>query len=462
MSKRRRQSEEYELTDYPELNKRDRKIYNDVKDQIKAEEPTILSVLTVPLLPEDKLNLFRLYEVYHHIPDDTSMEKYETRKEFIQELEHAQKRYKDYHRYSENEHKEIDELNKIIINNDIEYTIVKLPTNLKNRQVIYGEYKRMLSLSSHDDEKSKLQTWLKWATSLPYDRKSISHIFDLQYVHKRLNEELYGMNKVKEQILIFLNTKQTNPDAENLSLGLLGPPGCGKTTIVRLLADILQYPLEQISLGGIQSADFLRGHSYTYIGGQPGEIVKKLCRMGVNDGILFFDEYDKVENEEMISTLLHITDKSQNNRFHDNYLSGIDIDLSHLWFVYSMNTRKKNNAKDDRVFYIELETYTEEDKFFIVRDYLLKKAQKSLNWAMNSIVFNDEVIRTLIKMYSPVEITSIRPLEDAVFSICRKINFLLTQQDKNGKLPFHCSFNLERKIKLPFRVDMNDLELLLD
>lgn len=465
--------DEEELLDYPELQKCDKKIKAElslVQEEIHKTEPNIVRILETPLLLADKVALYQHFEVYRNIPDDVSIEKLEARKEVQKLFRESIIRYKQYSRYTEEEHKnfetEIDQLERTNETEEMKYAILRLLTNDKNKRVIYSEYKRMLEMSVIDDERSKIQTWLKWAVSLPYNKmttsqnESVSQI--LFNVRTRLNEELYGMNKVKEQILVFLNTKLTNPQMGKMSLGLLGPPGCGKTTIIRILADVLHFPLEHISLGGVHSPDFFKGHSYTYIGAQPGEIVKRLTKMGAKDGILFFDEYDKVENEEVSSALLHITDSSQNSKFHDNYLNGIDIDLSNLWMIFSMNKRTIGSAKDDRIFYITLDSYSQEDKFLIVKDYLLKKAIKFMNWTIGSVIFSDESIRFIVSQLSPENSSSIRPLEDSVFSIIRKINFLLCHQDKKGKLIFSSSFDIKRKVKFPFVVERNEIELFLD
>ena len=161
------------------------------------------------------------------------------------------------------------------------------------------------------------------------------------------------MADIKEQILLFINSKLLNPDMKGCCLGLIGPPGTGKTSIARIIAEVLDYPFEQISFGGVTNTEFIKGHDFTYIGSQPGIIAKSLTRMKYKNGILFFDEYEKISaNKDIVSTLLHITDPSQNNTFRDQYLSDITIDLSSIWFIYSMNEFPEDSALKDRIYSI--------------------------------------------------------------------------------------------------------------
>jgi ATP-dependent Lon protease len=321
----------------------------------------------------------------------------------------------------------------------------------------------MTHLTASDDELPKVRNWLNWALTLPHDtikeinfnRQQLTNF--LQKVASRMDEELYGMHKVKEQILIFLNSRIINPKMQKCSLGLLGPPGCGKTSIVRLLAEILDFPLQQISLGGIQSPEFLKGHQSVYIGSGPGEIARCMCRMGAKNGIIFFDEYDKVsDNKEVCASLLHITDASQNNKFQDNYLSTITIDLSHLWFVYSMNHRPTDDALADRIFYVEMNGYDQNDKFLIVKEYLLRRAHSNMGWRPNSVRVEDEAIYYLVEKVSPSSQLGIRSLDHAVSTICNKLNFIYHQQGN-----FKTSFALEGKLTFPFVLKKDKIDMFL-
>lgn len=461
---------------YPELQKADRKQMHELElttQEVEMSQPNIFILLNTKMLRKDKADLLELFEAYMNIPEEISLDKIELKKTYNETFKRAIIKYKQYKKYTKKEHEEfskkLEDLEQYDEKEEMKYDILNLDTNDSNRQKIYNEYRRMLNMSFSDDELPKLKNWLKWALKLPHDtlktipykKRELTQF--LQKVSMELNEKLYGMEKVKEQILIFLNSRIVNPRLKKCSLGLIGRPGTGKTYITRVLADILNYPFEQISLGGIRSPEYLKGHQYTYIASEPGEIVKCLCRMKAKNGILFFDEYDKIsENKEVCSALLHITDSVQNDRYSDNFLSGITIDLSYLWFFYSMNERPSDDALADRIFYIEIPSYTQKDKFFIVKDYLIRRAVDNVGWNSNSLIFNNDAIEYLIERVSPPEEAGIRTLEYYVFTIANKLNFLFHHQTGRGKLNgFHTSFELGRKIKFPFIIQKKDIDVLI-
>jgi ATP-dependent Lon protease len=247
------------------------------------------------------------------------------------------------------------------------------------------------------------------------------------------------------------------------SLGLIGAPGTGKTMISRLLAKVLEFPFEQISLGGISNPDFLKGHQYTYIGAEPGEIAKCMKRMQYKNGILFLDEFDKIsENKYIYSSLLHITDPMQNSEFRDNFLSDITIDLSYLWFIYSMNKLPTDSALKDRVYIIEVPGYNLDDKIHILRDYLFPKALKNINKHEDSIIIHHDIAKYLVEKVSYPEDEGVRTLEQNVNTIVNKIDFLVQHNDKKGKInSFNLSFDLNKQIQYPVKLTKQIIDIML-
>ena len=218
------------------------------------------------------------------------------------------------------------------------------------------------------------------------------------------------------------------------------------TKISRLLADVLDYPFEQISIGDI---GYIKGHDHVYIGSRPGIIIESLKRMKCKNGILFFDEYEKLcSNNDIKSILLQITDPTQNHDFRDNYLNELTIDLSHLWFIYSMNELPEDKALQDRLYVIRIDGYNQKDKISIVQNYLLPKMLKMLNFDATDVIISDDVCRHLINKVSSEDDRGIRVLERSVNELCSKLCFIMTTQDDGIPL----SFNLDKRIEFPINV----------
>uniref|UniRef100_A0A6C0D0Y9 AAA+ ATPase domain-containing protein n=1 Tax=viral metagenome TaxID=1070528 RepID=A0A6C0D0Y9_9ZZZZ len=453
------------------LKKIDPDAYNNlilVKNEILQTEPTLLKILKEPLLIKDKAHLFQIYEIYKSSMPNTD-EWFELRDRVITLFTQAKIQFSQHAKYTTEQHIQMENELVTFKNTDtvlsIKYKILNLPTSKENKDVIYRRYQEFLETSSQSDEYGKLKNWLNWATNMPYDSLKLFPYNAnnlrpfLQNVSRILDEELFGMTKVKEQILVFLNAKLLNPHMKRCNLGFLGPPGVGKTAISRLLAKILDYPFEQISFGGISNTEFLKGHDYTYIGSQPGEIVKCLKRMGSKNGILFLDEYDKIsDNKNICSALLHITDPTQNSEYRDNFLSEITIDLSYLWFIFSMNKLPSDSALRDRIFYIEISGYNIEDKIKIVEHYLLKKALVNFNIFPTAIKFDKNAAAYLIERVCSRYDKGVRTIEKHIDELINKINFLVCNQDENGLLSGfnNISFNTKHKLSYPLLIT-NDL-----
>ena len=450
--------------------------WDKIKKEINKTEPNIKFFLNEPLLLVDKAKLLQLYEIYKSSKINTEewlMLRNNINNFFIE----SKNNYYQHSKYSIKEHEEMKiQLNLLEnssdFNCDFKFKILHLNTSIQNKQIIYNKYKEFNNISSVlNEEKGKLKHWLNWALSIPYNSIKIFPSLQkndltnfLRHVSSTLDNELYGMKHVKEQILLFVSSRIQNPHMKKCSLGFIGPPGVGKTYISRLLAQVLNFPFEQISLGGVSNSNFLIGHEYTYVGSQPGEIVNCLKRMKYKNGILFFDEFDKISNNnEICSALLHITDPIQNSEFKDNFLSGINIDLSYLWFIYSMNKLPSDKALSDRIHTIEVHGYTEYDKICIVSNYLFTKALKNIcqTYNKNYIVITPNIAKYLVQK-TPYE-EGIRSLEKLVQNIVTKLDFLIKHQDKHGNLNgLDVSFNLKKFIKYPITLTSNMIDKLIN
>jgi ATP-dependent Lon protease len=282
-------------------------------------------------------------------------------------------------------------------------------------------------------------------------------------VSKAMDDALYGMKDAKEQILMFLTSRLMNPNTKKSNLGLIGPPGVGKTALARLIATVLEYPFEQISLGGIRNSETLKGHDYTYIGSRPGEIAKSISRLKYKNGIIFFDEFDKVsENKDVCSALLHITDPSQNMEFRDTYLNDITIDLSNIWYIFSMNSIPEDPALSDRIFYVDVPGYTYDEKIHIIHKHVFPKANVNIGIGAQDIVPDKFCAGFIVDFANGSSEMGVRSIERVVNDIVNKINFLCTHQDENGVMQgFNISFDVKEKMTFPFTLDVETTRKLI-
>ena len=378
--------------------------------------------------------------------------------------------YKQHRIFTQKEHDRMKEEEQKLSDYNpelaIKYKILNLQTNQHNKAAIYRRYEELLSLDTRNDEYSKLKHWLNWATSIPHDKIKTVNVPNITKfiinASKKLDEELFGMKKVKEQILLFLSAKLTNPQMKRSNLGLVGPPGTGKTNIARMVAKLMDWSFEQISFGGVDKADFLKGHEYTYVGAQPGAIIKSLRRMGHKNGIIFLDELDKIaENPEVRAALLHLVDQSQNQEFRDNFLGDITTDLSHIWFISSMNSIPKDTALADRWWIINVPGYNRKEKGVIIKNYLLPKILKNNSRSSEDIVMNTKTSQYLVSKVCKQSDKGVRTIKKVLTDVINKIIFIITHQDGSGRLPFDTTFNLGFKLEYPVMIDCNLLDTLI-
>jgi ATP-dependent Lon protease len=280
-------------------------------------------------------------------------------------------------------------------------------------------------------ETATLRNWLEIMTDLPWSKSSKDNL-DLHKAEKILNEDHFGLEKVKERIIEALAVRKLKEKPKGPILCLVGPPGVGKTSLGRSIARALGRKFIRLSLGGVHDEAEIRGHRRTYVGAMPGRIVQAIQQAGTNNPLIMLDEIDKVGADfrgDPSSALLEVLDPEQNYSFRDNYL-GVSFDLSNVIFMTTANILDTvQSALRDRMEVIRLAGYTEEEKSEIARRHLLPKQMEENGISSRNLNISRSALLALIQRYT--QEAGLRQLEREIASICRKVARRLGEGDLN-------------------------------
>ncbi len=283
------------------------------------------------------------------------------------------------------------------------------------------ELSRLSRMSPMAADYSLTRNYIEWLAVLPWAKSSAGEI-DILKAKEYLDEDHYGLNKVKDRILDYLSVRRLKPDMKGPILCFVGPPGVGKTSLGRSIARALGRKFSRISLGGMHDEAEIRGHRRTYIGALPGQIIQNLKRVETNDPVFMLDEIDKLGRDfrgDPASALLETLDPEQNNTFRDNYLDQ-PFDLSKVLFICTANQLDPVPAPLlDRMEIIELTGYTEEEKVQIAFKYLIPRQVKENGIAPELIEFTDESVHLITRHYTRE--AGVRKFEQQIGTICRKL-----------------------------------------
>ena len=282
----------------------------------------------------------------------------------------------------------------------------------------------------------------------------------LSETRKLMDSSVYGMNSAKTQIMQILAQWISNPESVGNVIALKGPPGVGKTSFARTgIAKVLKRPFEFFGLGGASDSSNFVGHSYAYEGSSWGRIADGVMRAKCMNPVMYFDELDKVsttpQGEEIVSMLIHLTDRSQNSQFHDRYFAGVDFDLSQCLFVFSFNDESKvHPILKDRMQVIHCAGYTADEKKIILTQYVWPQILERIKMT-DDLKISDEAIKYLIQDYSHEE-EGVRTLIRAVETLVTRINLLRIADDETAK-----SYKFYKKISLPCTIDVETAKHIL-
>jgi ATP-dependent Lon protease len=368
--------------------------------------------------------------------------------------------------------KELKEINKITrIEKPYRMTLLEsdIPTLFKGAAM--KKINSLKYMEPGSGEFYKIKNWVDTFMRVPFgkfeslplsieDGVEKCHEF-MENAQKTLDEAVYGLNDAKMQIMQMLGQLLTNPKAIGTAIAIHGPPGTGKTSLVKEgISKILNRPFAFIALGGATDSSFLEGHSYTYEGSTWGKIVQILIDSNCMNPVIYFDELDKISDtprgEEIAGILTHLTDTSQNSQFHDKYFAEINFDLSKCLFIFSYNDETKvNPILKDRMYRIQTKGYNQKQKTQIANNYLLPKIREQVRFNTDEIIIPDEVVQYLVDTHCNKE-DGVRNLKRCLEIIHTKLNLYrlmkpgtnLFEEDMSIKVEFPLTITKEIVDKL--------------
>jgi ATP-dependent Lon protease len=369
--------------------------------------------------------------------------------------------------------KELREINKITrIEKPYRMTLLEADIPVEFKAAAFKKVNSLRYMEPGSGEFYKIKNWVDTFMKIPftnYQSLPISIENGIESCHdfmanaqKTLDQAVYGLNDAKMQIMQMLGQLLTNPKAIGTAIAIHGPPGTGKTSLVKEgISKILNRPFAFIALGGATDSSFLEGHGYTYEGSTWGKIVQILIDSKCMNPVIYFDELDKISDtprgEEIAGILTHLTDTSQNSQFHDKYFAEINFDLSKCLFIFSYNDESKvNPILKDRMYRIKTKGYSGKEKTAISNNYLLPKIREQVKFNEGDITIGDDVLSYINESYCNKE-DGVRNMKRCLEIIHTKLN--LYRLMKPGSNLFESEMSL--KVQFPFKVTKDIVDKLI-
>jgi len=365
----------------------------------------------------------RLRIVFHYLNKEVQIQEVQGKidDEVAKEMTRAQREYflreqlKAIHKELGKDDPHLEEINKL----EEKIKEVKMPKEVE--EVAMKELERLRDINPASAEYPVTRTYLDYLINVPWNKKTVDNL-DIRQAEKILNEDHYGLEKVKERILEFLSVHKLKEKLKGPILCFCGPPGTGKTSLGKSIARALGRKFIRISLGGIRDEAEIRGHRRTYVGALPGRVMQEICRAGFGNPVFMLDEIDKIGTDfrgDPASALLEVLDPEQNFSFVDHYLD-VSFDLSNVLFITTANILDTvHTALKDRMEVIYLPGYSEDEKLKIAQQFLIPKQIRENGLEGHPVIFHDQSISKIIREYTRE--AGLRNLEREIASVCRKI-----------------------------------------
>jgi len=402
---------------------------------------TIITHLGIKI--EDRQNLLetlnaseRLEKVLGHMRAEIEILEVERRirSRVKKQMERSQKEYylNEQMRAIQKELGEKDEFKNEI--QEIEEKVKQKKLSAEARDKVEKELKKLKMMSPMSAEATVVRNYIDWILGLPWNELTDDKL-DIKEAEKVLEEDHYGLEKVKQRILEYLAVQSLVGKMKGPILCLVGPPGVGKTSLGRSIARATGRKFVRVSLGGVRDEAEVRGHRRTYIGALPGKIIQSMKKAGSSNPVFLMDEVDKMSTDfrgDPSSALLEVLDPEQNFAFNDHYLD-LDYDLSRVMFITTANMLDRiPRPLQDRMEIIRIAGYTELEKLNIAKKYLIEKQREANGLKPENVLFTDSSILGLIRHYTKE--AGVRSLDREIASICRKVAVEVVKRDRNAKI----------------------------